>query len=194
MNLIERAKNMLITPKTEWVVAQTEPATPQSLLLSYVLPMAVIASIGKILSGLVWPGAFGTYFIWTALIGFVSIVISFYISIYVIDMLAPSFGSEKNLNNSSQLVAYSNTPNWIAGLLSFIPIIGWLLVIAGWVYSVYLFYIGLGPMKKTPEDKKIVYMIVAFVVMIAIVFIISAILMGIFGGLIGYGSFDRFGM
>ena len=110
-------------------------------------------------------------------------------------MLAPSFGSEKNINESAQLVAHSNTPTWIAGFLSFIPVIGFLLVIAGWVYSIYLFYIGLGPLKKTPEDKKIVYMIVAFVIMIAIVFIISAILMAIFGGMIGYGlGYGRFGM
>ena len=198
MNLIERAKNMLTTPKTEWLVVETETATPQSLLMAYVLPMAIISSIGQILNGLVLVGIFGGYFIWAAIIGFVSIIISFYISIYVIDMLAPSFGSEKNLNRSAQLVAYSNTPNWIAGLLSFIPFIGFLIVIAGWVYSVYLFYIGLGPMKKTPDDKKIVYMIIAFIVMIAIVFIISAILMGIFGSLIGYGvsygGYRRFGM
>ena len=198
MNLIDRAKKILTTPKTEWLVVNSESATPSSLIMSYVLPMAIISSIGRILSGLVWAGAFGTYFIWFAVIGFVSIIISFYISIYVIDLLAPSFGSEKNLNKSAQLVAYSNTPAWIAGLLSFIPVIGFLLVIAGWIYSIYLFYLGLGPLKKTPEDKKIVYMIVAFIVMIVIVAIISAILMAIFGGMIGYGvgysRFGRFGM
>ncbi|HSV09996.1 MAG TPA: Yip1 family protein [Hanamia sp.] len=198
MNLIERAKNMLVTPKAEWLLIETEIATPKSLLISYVLPMAIIASIGKILTGLVWAGLFTSYFIWAAIFAFISIIVSFYISIYIIDMLAPSFGSERNLNKSAQLVAYSNTPNWIAGLLSFIPIIGWLLVIAGWIYSIYLFYIGLGPLKKTPEDKKVVYMIVAFIIMIAVVFIISAILMAIFGGLIGYGlgygHFGRFGM
>lgn len=198
MNLIERAKKILTTPKTEWLVVDSESATPPSLLMTYVLPMAIISSIGRILTGLTWAGVFGSYFIWAAVIGFVSIIISFYISIYVIDMLAPSFSSEKNLNKSAQLVAYSNTPTWIAGLLSFIPVIGFLLVIAGWIYSIYLFYIGLGPLKKTPEDKKIVYMIVAFIIMIAIVFIISAILMSIFGSMIGYGigyrSFGRFGM
>ncbi|HEU5364007.1 MAG TPA: Yip1 family protein [Hanamia sp.] len=198
MNLIERAKNILASPKTEWVVIETETATPQYLLINYVLPMAIIASIGKILTGLVWVGIFSSYFVWAAIFSLISIIISFYISIYVIDMLAPSFGSEKNLDKSAQLVAYSNTPNWIAGLLSFIPVIGWLLVITGWIYSIYLFYIGLGPLKKTPEDKKVVYMIVAFIVMIAVVFIISAILMAIFGGMIGYGigygGFNPFGI
>lgn len=189
MSLIDRAKNIIITPKTEWLVVNSESATPQSLLIGYVIPLAIIASIGNILRGLMFSGPFGVYFLWAAIIGLVTILISFYVSIYVIDILAPSFGSEKNLNKSAQLVAYANTPTWIAGLLSFIPVIGFLIIIAGWVYSIYLLYLGLGPLKKTPEDKKIIYMIIAFIVMIVVGFIISAILMGIFGGLIGLGAY-----
>lgn len=191
MNIIERAKNMIMTPKTEWLVVDTEQSTPMALLTSYVLPLAIIASLANVLRGLLFSSGFGTYFIWAAVIGFISILIGFYISIYVIDMLAPSFGSEKNLNKSAQLVAYSNTPAWVAAFLSFIPIIGWLLAIAGWVYSIYLFYIGLTIMKKTPEDKKVVYMIVAYIVIFAVTAIISAILMAIFLGstFMGAGRF-----
>jgi hypothetical protein len=195
MNIIERAKNMIATPKTEWLVVESEVTTPQSVLMAYVLPLAILASIGRLLSGLVWGGFFSTYFIWWAIVGLISIIVSFYISIYVIDMLAPSFNSEKDLSRSAQLVAYSNTPAWIGSFLSFIPFIGFLFVIAGWIYSIYLFYIGLGPLKKTPEDNKIVYMIVAFIIMIAIVYILSAILMGILAGIIGFGlGYGRFGM
>lgn len=196
MNLIERAKNMLITPKTEWLVIDTESATPQFILMNYVLPLAIFSSLGKILGGLMSVAFLDSYLIWVAVVGFFSIVIGFYISIYVIDMLAPSFDSEKNLGKSAQLVAYSNTPVWVAGFLSFLPVIGVLLAIAGWVYSIYLFYNGLGILKKTPEDKKVVYMVVAIIVMIAITMIISAILMGIFASIIGFGVMGRgmFGM
>ena len=191
MNIIERAKNILMTPKTEWLVIDTEQATPMTLLTGYVLPLAILASLAKILNGLFLPGVFGSYFIWAAVIGFISILIGFYISIYVIDLLAPSFDSEKNLNKSAQLVAYSNTPVWVAGFLSFIPVIGTLLAIAGWVYSIFLFYNGLGILKKTPEDKKVVYMVVAIIVMIAITFIISAILMAVFASIIGFGAMSQ---
>ncbi len=188
MNLIERVKNILTTPKTEWLVIDTEVATPQIILISYVLPLAIFSALGSVLSGIMPSNFFGTYLVWTSIIGFISIVIGFYISTYVIDMLAPSFGSEKNLGKSAQLVAYSNTPVWVAGFLSFIPGIGILLAIAGWVYSIYLFYNGLGILKKTPEDKKVVYMVVAFIVMIAISVIISAILMAVIGGIVGLGA------
>ena len=195
MNLIERVKNILTTPKTEWLVIDTEVTTPPNILISYVLPLAIFSALGRIISGIMPSSFFGTYLVWVAVVGFISIVIGFYISTYVIDMLAPSFDSEKNLGKSAQLVAYSNTSVWIAGFFTFIPVIGFLLAIAGWVYSIYLFYNGLGVMKKTPEDKKVVYMVVAYIVMIAITFIISAILMAVFASVIGFGAMGRgFGM
>jgi Yip1 domain len=177
MNLIERVKNILITPKTEWEVINGETATPMSLLMGYVFPLAIVAAIGPILTGLLFAGVWGfKYFLITAVIAFISQMVAFYISVLVIDMLAPSFGSEKNLGKSAQLVAYSATPGYIGGLLSFIPILGLLVSIAAWVYGIYLMYLGIGPMKKTPEDKKVVYMLVAYIIWIAIYFILVAIL------------------
>jgi Yip1 domain len=196
MNLIERVKNILITPKPEWDVINGETATPPSLLTTYVLPLAVVAAAGSLLKGLLFAGTFGfKYFIIAAVIAFIAQVAGYYISTYVIDMLAPSFGSEKDLGKSAQLVAYSGTPSYVASLLSFIPVLGMLIALAGWVYGIYLMYLGIGPLKKTPEDKKVVYMIVAFVIMIAVYFIISAILGAIlfaslgFGGLRGLGGY-----
>lgn len=189
MNLIERVKNILITPKTEWDVINGETATQQSLLTGYVIPLAVVAAVGPLLTGLLWAGAFGfKFYMVTAIIALVSQVIAFYVSAIIIDLLAPSFGAEKNISKSAQLVAYSATPSYVASLLSFIPIIGWLISLAGWIYGVYIMYLGIGPLKKAPEDKKVVYMIVAFVVMIAIYFIVAAILGGILFAAIGYGG------
>jgi Yip1 domain len=188
MNLIERVKNILITPKTEWTVIEGETATPQSLLMGYVLPLAVVAAIGPLLTGLLFAGIWGfKYFMITAIIAFISQMVAYYISVIVIDMLAPSFGSEKNLGKSAQLVAYSATPGFVGGLLSFIPVLGLLISIAAWVYGVYLMYLGIGPLKKTPEDKKVVYMLVAYVIWIAIYFILVAILGAILFSLFGLG-------
>ena len=189
MNLIERVKNILITPKTEWDVINGETATPQSLLMGYVLPLAVVAAIGPILTGLLFSGLLGfKYFLITAIIAFVAQVAAYYISVIVVDMLAPSFGSEKNLGKSAQLVAYSATPGYVGGLLSFIPVLGGLVAIAAWLYGIYLMYLGIGPLKKTPEDKKVVYMLVAYVIWIAIYFIIVAILGAILFSMMGFGA------
>lgn len=189
MNLIERVKNILITPKTEWDVINAESATPQSLLMSYVIPLAVVAAVGPLLTGLLWAGAWGfKYFLIKAIIALIAQVVGFYLSTIIIDLLAPSFGSEKDINKSAQLVAYSGTPSYVASLLSFIPILGLLISIAGWAYGIYIMYLGIGPLKKTPEDKKVVYMIVAFVIMIAIYFIVAAILGAILFAAFGFGT------
>ncbi len=189
MNLIERVKNILITPKTEWDVINGETTSQQALLTGYVIPLAVLAMAGPLLTGLLWAGAWGfKYFLITAIIALVAQLVAFYVSAIIIDLLAPSFGAEKNINKSAQLVAYSATPVYIAGILSFIPIIGFLITIAGWVYGIYLMYLGIGPLKKAPEDKKVVYMIVAYLVMGAIYFIVAAILGAVLFASLGFGG------
>lgn len=189
MNLIERVKNILITPKTEWEVINGETATPQSLLMSYVLPLAIVSAVGPLLSGLLFAGVLGIkFFIITAVIAFIAEVVGYYVSVMIIDLLAPSFGSEKNMGKSAQLVAYSATPSYLAGLLSFIPVIGSLLKFAAWAYGIYLMYLGIGPLKKTPEDKKIVYMVIAFVIMIAINLVLIAILGAVLFAALGFGA------
>jgi Yip1 domain len=189
MNLIDRVKNILITPKTEWDVINGETATPQSLLTGYVVPLALIAFAGPLLTGILWAGSWGfKYYLITAVVALIAQIVAFYVSAIIIDLLAPSFGAEKNLNKSAQLVAYSGTPSYVAALLSFIPVLGWLIGLAGWAYGIYIMYLGIGPLKKAPEDKKVVYMIVSFIVMIALYFVVVAILGGIIFAAFGFGA------
>ena len=186
MNLIERIKNILITPKTEWEVINKETATPGSLFTGYVLPLAIFASLGTVIRYFLVVGSIGiTYMIAGAVIAFIAVLLSFYFTALIVDMLAPGFNSEKNMGKSAQLVAYSGTPSYIGGFLSFIPVIGLFISLAAWAYGIYLMYLGIGLLKKTPEDKKVVYLIVAFVIMIALYFLIAAILGAIIFGVIG---------
>jgi membrane associated rhomboid family serine protease len=103
-------------------------------------------------------------------------------------MLAPSFESEKDLNKSAQLVAYSGTPSYIAALFSFLPFLSILIGLAGWVYCIYVTYLGLGPIKKTPEDKKVVYMVISFIVMAGVYFVLMGILVAVFAAVMGLGA------
>lgn len=197
MNIIERVKNILITPKTEWEVINGETATPQSLLMSYVLPLALVGAVGTLLKGLLFAGTFTMgwglkFFIIGAVIAFISYVVSYYITVIMVDILAPSFGSEKDMGKSAQLVAYSGTASYVGALLSFIPVVGWLVSIAAWVYGIYLMYLGIGPLKKTPEDKKIVYMLVVYVIMIVLYFILAAILGAILYAAMGLTAASMF--
>src|SRR4030065_969491 len=127
MNLVERAKNIIVTPKTEWDAVSAEEPNIQQILLGYVLPLALIPTIAVIIGwGVI--GIFGfksfTYGIAMGLVQLINAFLSVLIAGFVIDALAPSFGSQKNIGRAVQLVAYSMTPIWIAGILNIFPSIG----------------------------------------------------------------------
>ena len=153
------------------------------------LPLALIPTIAHVIGlGLIGRGVM-TSFTWGLATGLVQFILAFvgvYLTAFVVDLLAPNFGSQKNLGRAVQLVAYSYTPAWVAGVFNIIPFLGWLAMLAS-LYGLYLLYLGLPPIMKTPEDKVVVYLIVTIVVLIVIYAIVGAILTAIFLGIFGLG-------
>jgi hypothetical protein len=179
MNIVSRVKNILVSPKTEWEVINGETATPMSLLTGYVLILALIPTICSFLGAYLLSGGISwgmKYYIGLAVVAYILSVLSFFVYTYALDLLAASFGSEKNINKSAQVAAYSSTASYIVGILSIVPVLGIIAGIAGFIYSAYLMYLGVGPLKKTPEDKKVVYVIVTILIVIVAYFVINLIL------------------
>jgi hypothetical protein len=190
MSFITRAKNILLSPASEWLVIDTETETPQTLLGKYVIPMALIPAVAYFIGyGLIGVDAFFFRFggiTWGVLMAcnsFITSIVGYFISTYVIDALAPSFDSPKNLGKSAQLVAYSYTASWVAGIFHILPTLG-ILVILG-LYGIYLFYLGLPILKKTPEDKRVVYMIVSAIVIVVVSAVVGFIITNIIYGVTG---------
>ncbi len=192
MNLVDRAKNIILKPDDEWNAIANEEPNIQQILLGYVLPLALIPTIAIIIGwGVV--GTFGftsfTYGIAMGLVQLINAFLSVLIAAFVIDALAGSFGSQKNMGRAVQLVAYSMTPVWLAGILNIFPAIGWLGGLIG-LYGLFLMYKGLAPMMKTPDDKKIGYLIVSIIILIVVYFVIAAILTAIFLAVFGLSLFS----
>jgi hypothetical protein len=191
MNLFDRAKNIIITPNKEWDVISTETPDTGKIITGYVLPLAGLAAlaafigygfIGINLLGLRYLGInWGIYYAISILI---NALVSVFVCSFVIDALAPSFGSEKNMGRSMQLVAYSYTPFWVGGLLAILPALAWVGGLFG-IYGLYLLYIGMPKLKKTPADKLIGYFIVSLLVIIAVYFVIGLILGSLLWGAMG---------
>jgi len=191
MNLIDRVKNILITPQNEWDVIKNEQPNTPAIITGYVLPLAgaaaVAAFIGYAFIGVNFLGFRIKGIDWGLYQGFVVLLgalISVFVCAIIIDALAPSFGSEKNMGRSVQLVAYSFTPGWVGGLLAIIPALGIVGTLAG-LYGLYLLYIGLPKLKNTPQDKQVSYYVVSLLTIIVVFFvvgyIIERILISIFG-------------
>ncbi len=191
MNIVQRAKNIIVQPKKEWEVIDTETATVSSLLTSYVLPLTIIGAIATFIGyGFVGVNMFGfeisgtRWGLFYALNKLIVGIIAYYVSVYVVDMLANSFASEKNINKSAQLVAYGTTPAMIGTFFYIFPMIAIIGILFS-LYSIYVWYLGLGPIKKTPEDKKVVYIIVSILVYIVAMFLVGMVINAILQSVLG---------
>ena len=54
MALVDRVKNILLTPREEWQVIDAEPATPSELYKEYIIPLAAIGPVASALGALVF--------------------------------------------------------------------------------------------------------------------------------------------
>ncbi|HEX9301507.1 MAG TPA: YIP1 family protein, partial [Casimicrobiaceae bacterium] len=101
MTLVDRVKNILLTPKTEWPKIAEETATTQSIFVNYV---AILAAIGPIAMAIAIV-AFGAMLgIGAAIVSYVIALVSVVILTWIADALAPSFGGEKNFVQALKLV------------------------------------------------------------------------------------------
>jgi hypothetical protein len=174
MDLVERVKAILLTPKTEWPVIAREPGDVAYLFKNYVAILAAIPAICGFIGALI-AGApiFGALVL--AIFNYLLAFVMVYVIALVVDALAPTFGSQKSMDNALKLTVYSATPVWIAGIFLLIRSLSFLSLIAS-LYGLYLMWLGLPPLMKTPDDKSVLYVISVFVALIVIWLIIVAIL------------------
>jgi hypothetical protein len=188
LNLIERAKNILLTPKTEWDVIAGETAAPMSLVTGYVLPLAALAAIAGFIGSAVigtplpFGGTFRMPMTWAlAMLVYhlVMSVVACFVLGFIIDLLAPTFGGTKNYNGAFAVAVYAYTAGWIGQMFHVIPYLGWVLGFIISLYGIYLLYLGLPKVMKSPQDKAVGYTALVIVVAIVVGFVIAIV-----GGLI----------
>ena len=186
MGVIDRVKNILLTPKTEWPVIAGEAATTQSIFVGYVLILAAIGPLALALR----TGLMGLTF---AILSYVIALAITFVLALIVDALAPSFGGEKNFVQSLKLVAYSYTAAWVAGIFGILPVIGGIIGLLAAIYSFYTFYLGAPVLKKCTPDKAIGLTLVVVVCGVLLGFVVTGLLVTtmIGGGaatLSGFGS------
>src|SRR6516164_6942213 len=196
MNVIERAKAILLQPAQTWPVIDAEPATVQSVYKDWLVVMAAIPAVcGFVGMSLVGVGMFGIVYrvpigggLVAMVTGYLLSLIAAYVMALIVDALAPSFGGTKNLVGALKVVAYGATAVYVAGLFKLLPALGVLGILAA-CYSVYLMYLGLPVVMKCPQDKAPGYtavVVVLYVVVAIVVGTVSAMFIG-FGALSSYG-------
>jgi Yip1 domain len=178
MDLVERVKGIIMSPKTEWPVIAGESGDTSYLFSNYVAILAAIPAVcgfvGRVLIG----GSIIRALI-GAVVGYLLAFVGVYIVAWVINLLAPTFASQKDFPSALKVTVYSATPSWLVGVFLLIPALGFLRILG--LYSLYLLYLGLPPLMKTPPEKAIWYTVVSIVCTIIVWIVLISVITAVLG-------------
>jgi hypothetical protein len=180
MDLVERAKNIIVSPKTEWPEIVREPGEPSYLFANYVAILALIPALCRfiglsVLSGFmpIVGGLFG------AVISYLFTFVIIYVVAVVVDQLAPTFGGRRDFGAALKTTVYSYTPMWLAGIFLLVPGLRFLTILG--LYGVYLLWVGLPITMRSSPQRNLLYVASIVVCVLLVGFVLSLILGAIFG-------------
>lgn len=182
MDIVSRAKAIILDPKNEWDRIAAEGGDIASIYMSWAIPLAAIPAIagflGATLIGLPTPGmgVIRLGFVEAAVAGvlqFAAGLALLYVVAIIIDRIVPTFGGRSDMTAAFKTAAYAWTPAWLAGFFAVIPALGFFAVLG--LYSVYLLYLGLPRVMGVPQDKALVCTIVVILISTMLVFAIGTL-------------------
>ncbi|HEX4480316.1 MAG TPA: Yip1 family protein [Rudaea sp.] len=195
--IVARAKNVTLSPKTEWPVIAAEPETVAGLYQNYIVIVAAIAPLAYFIGAVIfgeWTPVFGLvrtgfgHVFLTLIMTYVLTLVMTYVTAMIINALAPSFGAIKNQTQALKAAAYAFTPAWIAGIIKIAPFLGaltMLVMLVAAIYSIYQLNLGLQYTMQAPSTRSAGYTAVVIIVCFVIGFVCFMIL----GAAIGFSAF-----
>ena len=164
--LIERIKNIVLSPKSEWPIIAPEPTTVAQLYIGYVMPLSALAAVMSFvhmsLIGVSVPFAGAIRMPMET--GLVSAVAAFGFGLVglfllglIVNALAPTFSGARDLRQALKVAAYSLTPAWLSSVLALSPVLPTLLQFLAGLYGIYVLYLGLPVVMRSPREKAFGY-------------------------------------
>jgi Yip1 domain len=202
--IFARVKNILLTPSTEWPVIAAEHSSSSAIYLRYVAPLVAIGAIATLLGTTLIGTSMGPLgMVRVSFVGgFAHAIFMFGLSFlqvfliaWLVDVLAPTFGGQRDSLAALKVTAYSLTPGWVAAILNLVPVLGILGILAA-LYGLYLLYLGLPVLMRNPKEKSVGYtvvLVICAIVLSALVTMLSACAVAGLGfiGLGGMGALSR---
>ncbi len=200
MNPISTAIAVLTAPAPTANRVAGEPATTTGLITGYAAPLAALPAVAALVLTLIQTrGAGGS-----GLVNLILIIVALYVlrnlgvAVAVglgLSRLAPNFGGRRDDVNALKLSVLAGTPIWIAGLI--VVLLGWLvptlgnllqlILLAGFVFAGYIFYVGAGPMLGVSKEQAPVVAGIATIAWIVLYYLVAEIVFRIFMGYSGFG-------
>ncbi len=162
--LMVRVKNLLIRPKSEWLVIEGEPVyESQEIIRDYALPLIFATVFWELV--VVGIRLKMVYF---AIVNFTLLMLALFLTTSLVYDLATRFQSYADRNAAAKLVAYCSTPLWLAQLIQ--SDVEWLFVMKpiGVVVAVYLYHTGIPVLMKPAESRRAAYTTTVMVIVLVI--------------------------
>lgn len=183
--IVARVQNVLMKPTAEWQVIAGESATTQGLFTGYAAILAVLPLIGTLVARVLVGGMFGgglgmglalTGGLVLGVVGYVLNLVMVFVMGIIINALATSFDAKSDSIQAMKVSVYAGTALWVAGLVSWIPVIGWLIGLAALGYTCYLLFLGLKHVMQPPADKAMAYTLVTIGAQIGLYIVVSIVI------------------
>lgn len=161
--IINNTKRILLNPKTFWKEKKESLENQANLLLGFLIPLILLVALSTFL------GEFfrSTHFyVGIALLksarAIVLFLLLYFVAVFFTNELIKTFGSEKNIGISRNLVAFSLTPFIVVSILTGLFPFLYVIEILGF-YSFYIFGMGVKELLIFKENKITSYTIITIV-------------------------------
>ena len=203
---ISRVKNIVMSPAAEWEAIAPESTSIAQLYTGYIVILAALAAVlsfvrvsligvrlplgGGILR---YPMSSGLN---TAVMSIVLGLIGVFIVGLIINALAGTFSAQRDQRQALKVAAYSLTPAFLSSILALSPVLPTLLQFLAGCYGIYVLYLGLPVVMRSPKEKAVGYTAAVVICTLLLGIVLGAVGMGlgIFGSRAGMlGSNSPFG-
>jgi hypothetical protein len=176
MDLLARAKGIMLVPEAEWPVIAQEPGSTRYLFTHYVAFLAAIPAVCGFFGWQLVGVPIAASFI-IALARYLLSFVAVYLLALIIDALAPSFGARRDFASALKLTVYAATPIWLSGVFLLLPALADLTVLG--LYAVYLLWTGIRALIKPAPERFRAYtltvVLCAIIGMIAVSVLVSRV-------------------
>lgn len=182
-----RIRHLLVSPRQTWQTIAEAHTSGVETLGWVALPLLVLSRFAEALGLSVFkqndPLLGAVKMPWSSSLAeagmaVVATVLILLAGAFLIQWVAPFFSGKRNFSNALCLVVYAYSPRWIMGVLALFPALNLVSGFIGWVFMVYLLWMGLPILMEHPMAQNKVYLLVCVLLLGGLQFLLETLGVG----------------
>ena len=156
--LLARIRDGLFEPEKIWDAYKAESHSWKDTATNFSLPLIVAGGVLSLILGWLFSGSYllgggGGFigFIYTIIMS----LIWFGIGGWIASFLAEKFGGQDSFDQAWSALTFASIPGVVGGVLGTLPWFGWLLSIAGFIWSLVLLFQALPKFLDIPQERSV---------------------------------------